>query len=263
MTGPELERLLAPVREAVQRAGAAVLDVYGSDFEVYAKTDLSPVTEADIASERIILPVLTDLTPDIPVVSEEQVEAHGLPTIASGPFWLVDPLDGTKEFIARNGEFTVNVALIEGGSPVFGVVSAPALGQLYAGLRPADGPARALALAGAGEAQEITARRTPAEGATVITSRSHRDSERLEAYLMEVHVAARRISGSSLKFCVLAKGEADLYPRFGPTNEWDTAAGHAVLAAAGGSVDTLDGAPLAYGKEGLVNPPFIARGRGD
>ncbi len=263
MTEAELERLLAAVQAAVERAGVAILEVYDSDFEIFEKSDASPVTEADKASERIILPVLKEITPEITAVSEEEVEARGLPVLPSGRFWLVDPLDGTKEFIARNGEFTVNVALIEGGDPVLGVVHAPALCETHVGLRPADGTPRAFALARRGEARQITARRTPAEGATVLASRSHRNAEQLDAYLADVQVAAQRIAGSALKFCFLAKGEADLYPRFGPTMEWDTAAGHAVLLAAGGSIERLDGTPLAYGKEGFLNPPFIARGRGD
>jgi 3'(2'), 5'-bisphosphate nucleotidase len=194
------------------------------------------------------------LTPDIPVISEEQAAA-GLAPPAGERFWLVDPLDGTREFIQRNGEFTINIALIEAGAPTLGVVLAPALGRLFAGA--VGHGARTHDASGE---RSITCRNAPAEGVTVVASRSHGDADALEIFLAEHKVAAQTSAGSSLKFCLVAAGEADLYPRLGRTMEWDTAAGHAVLAAAGGRVMTLDGMDLRYGKPGLDNPHFVARG---
>jgi 3'(2'), 5'-bisphosphate nucleotidase len=194
--------------------------------------------------------------PDIPIIAEEEAAAHGLPAAAPPLFWLVDPLDGTKEFISRNGEFTVNIALVDKGEPVLGVVQVPAEDVLYS----AAGPGTAARRRGAGPAEPIAARRPPPGGLVVVQSRSHARNEALDAFLADKPVAERRVCGSSVKFCRLAAGEADLYPRMGPTMEWDTAAGHAVLAAAGGSVATLDGAPFRYGKPGFRNPGFLARG---
>lgn len=245
-----LERLL-PIARA---AGAATLEVYATDFEVREKSNESPVTEADHRAEAIILPALAELTPRIPVVSEEAASAGNIPAIDER-FWLVDPLDGTKEFIKRNGEFTVNIALIERHEPVLGVVLAPALDRLYAGA------------VGSGAFMEdkngrrpIACRAVPAAGLTVVASRSHGDAEALERFLAGRKVASQASAGSSLKFCLVAAGEADIYPRLGRTMEWDTAAGHAVLAAAGGRVTTLDGADLRYGKPDFANPHFVAQG---
>jgi 3'(2'), 5'-bisphosphate nucleotidase len=240
----------------VRAAGVAVLDVYAGGFEVESKGDGSPVTEADRRSEQILLSGLERLSPGVPVIAEES--AGDLVGRSAPPlFWLVDPLDGTKEFISRNGEFTVNVALIEEGVPVLGLVLAPALGRLYTaapGLRPAvedDLSGR----------REIAARFVPDEGATVVSSRSHGDAEALARFTAGRKIAASVTAGSSLKFCVVAAGEADIYPRFGRTMEWDTAAGHAVLLAAGGRVEDLEGRPLRYGKPGFENPHFVAFGR--
>jgi 3'(2'), 5'-bisphosphate nucleotidase len=244
------------IRAAALSAGAAILEVYAQDFAVGRKADASPVTEADRRAETIILEALRRITPEIAVVAEELADASGLPDAVSERFWLVDPLDGTKEFIARNGEFTVNIALVEHRRPVLGVVHAPALGITYWA---AGG--RAFRRRGDGAAEPIFARPVPAEGAIVLHSRSHADETALAAYVAALPKAERRVSGSSIKFCLLATGEADLYPRFGRTMEWDTAAGQAVLEAAGGRVTTRDGAPLAYGKPGFANPDFIARGR--
>lgn len=240
---------------SVRAAGDAVLEVYAEAFEVEAKADGSPVTEADRRSEEIILGALRRIAPELPILAEESVgDLSGQP--APALFWLVDPLDGTKEFISRNGEFTVNVALIEDGVPILGLVLAPAIGRLFMaapGMRPmvedADGR------------REITARQIPPEGATVVSSRSHGDPEALAKFIAGRPIAAQVSAGSSLKFCVVAEGEADFYPRFGRTMEWDTAAGHAVLLAAGGRVDDLEGQPLRYGKPGFDNPHFIAFGR--
>jgi 3'(2'), 5'-bisphosphate nucleotidase len=253
---PSEAGLIEEIRVAALRASAAILEVYAEDFTVERKADASPVTRADRLAEAIILEALRGVTPEIAVVAEELAEASGLPAAAPERFWLVDPLDGTKEFIARNGEFTVNIALIERGRPALGVVHAPALAVTYWA---AGG--RAFRRRGSGPAEPIAARPVPAEGAVVVHSRSHADETALAGYIATLPKAERRISGSSLKFCLLASGEADIYPRFGPTMEWDTAAGQAVLEAAGGHVATRDGAPLGYGKPGFRNPDFIARGR--
>ena len=251
---PELERVAHIVREA----GELVMDVYRAGFEVRRKDDASPVTEADERAEALIVPALRALAPGIPVVAEEmaargQADAIGMTSSAS--FWLVDPLDGTREFIGRNGEFTVNIALVHDGRPVLGVVGAPALGRLFAGAQ-----GQGAWVDDAHGRRAIRARVPPAEGLTVMASRSHGDAAALQRLLAGQPVARLVNAGSSLKLCLLAAGEADLYPRLGRTMEWDIAAGHALLAAAGGSVCTLDGAPLRYGKPGYENPHFIARG---
>jgi 3'(2'), 5'-bisphosphate nucleotidase len=218
------------------------------------KEDRSPVTAADGAGEEVILAALAKLTPDIPIVAEESVAAGRIPEVGDGPFWLVDPLDGTKEFISKNGEFTVNIALIQGQEPVLGVVLAPALGKVWWGARGLGATARD----GTSSApRPITVRTKPAS-LVAVASRSHADPE-TEAFLDAAGVAERISAGSSLKFCLVAEGKADLYPRFGRTMEWDTAAGHAVLSAAGGRVTTRDGAPFVYRKPGFENPDFIAR----
>jgi 3'(2'), 5'-bisphosphate nucleotidase len=260
-TGPSVSddhrRLLEVARHAAQRAGTAILEVYCEKFDVRRKADASPVTLADEVAEKIILAALADAAPEIPVIAEEQAEAHGLPSVAPPRFWLVDPLDGTKEFVNRNGEFTVNIALIEANRPVLGVVHVPVQQVTYA----AAGPGTATRQRDDGTPEPIGARPAPAEGPIVLHSRSHKDEIRLDAYCAQLANARRNVSGSSVKFCLLAAGEGDYYPRFGPTMEWDTAAGQAVLEASGGSVTTLDGAPLRYGKPGFLNPDFIARGR--
>jgi 3'(2'), 5'-bisphosphate nucleotidase len=179
-----------------------------------------------------------------------------LPDAVADHFWLVDPLDGTKEFIARNGEFTVNVALIEHGRPVLGAVGMPAKGLVYAGA----GPGTAHVGDGLGRFRPIIARPCPPAGAVVTCSRSHANTEKLDAWLAGRRIADRIVAGSALKFCLIAEGVADIYPRFGPTMEWDTAAGQAVLEAAGGSVVNLDGTPFRYGKPGFLNPGFVAAG---
>jgi 3'(2'), 5'-bisphosphate nucleotidase len=242
---------LLPIAQA---AGRQILEIYRDEFDVRRKADDSPVTAADERAEALILEGLERLSPRRPIVSEEAHAAGVVPDIGAS-FWLVDPLDGTREFINRNGEFTVNIALIEHGSPVIGVVYAPAVGRLYYGCEDAGAY-----LIERGQMRRIRCRRQPREGVTVVSSRSHGDAAALERYLSGRAVVASRQAGSSLKFCLLAAGEADLYPRFGRTMEWDTAAGHAVLAAAGGRVDTLDGAELHYGKPGFENPHFIAMG---
>jgi 3'(2'), 5'-bisphosphate nucleotidase len=245
-----LERLI-PVAHA---AGGVILDIYATDFEVRGKDDTSPVTDADERAESVITRALASLAPDIPVVAEEAAAAGKLPAVGER-FWLVDPLDGTKEFISRNGEFTVNIALIENGTPTLGVVLAPALGRLFAG---AEGVGAFVE--DAGTRREISVRRPPEEGLTVVASRSHGDTAALADFLQGRPIAELKNAGSSLKLCLVAAGEADLYPRLGRTMEWDIAAGHAVLAAAGGSVRTVAGLPLTYGKPGFDNPHFVASG---
>lgn len=248
------EDLLRAVETICRQAGAAVLAVYDSDFEVRGKADASPVTEADERAEAIITAALAELTPDIPVVAEEAVSGGAMPDIAGGRFWLVDPLDGTKEFISRNGEFTVNIALVEHGVPVLGVVLAPALGRLYAG-----GVGLGAWVDDAAGRRRIRCRDVPAEGLSVVASRSHGDAAALETFLAGRKVAALVNAGSSLKLCLVAAGQADLYPRLGRTMEWDIAAGDAVLRAAGGLVRRVGSAePLCYGKPGLDNPHFYA-----
>ena len=249
---PDLEAVVRIVREA----GAVVMSVYDAAFEVRTKDDASPVTAADERAEALIVPALRALAPGIPVVAEEMT-ARGEADAIGRTFWLVDPLDGTKEFIGRNGEFTVNVALIHDGRPLLGVVGAPAKGRLFAGV---VGQGAWVEDDGVPGRRPIRVRAVPAEGLTVVASRSHGDAAALDAFLAGRRVARLASAGSSLKLCLLAAGEADLYPRLGRTMEWDIAAGHAVLAAAGGDVGTLDGTPLSYGKPGFENPHFVARG---
>ncbi len=243
-----------------QSAGKLIMDVYATDFASHAKTDASPVTEADERAEAIILKGLAQRFPEIPVIAEESVAVGRIPEITT-QFFLVDPLDGTKEFISRNGEFTVNIALIQNGTVSSGVVYAPAIDTLYWG-EMGQGSAKATLKpeqALPNTWQKIFVRTAPEAGYTVLASRSHRDAA-TDAYLATIRVAELIGAGSSLKFCTIADGKADLYPRFGRTMEWDTAAGHAVLAAAGGKVIGADGRPFLYGKKarGFDNPAFIA-----
>jgi len=227
-----------------------------ADVAVRAKDDQSPVTLADEVAHGILVDGLRRLDPDTPVVSEEAAAADFEARRGWRRFWLVDPLDGTKEFIAKNGEFTVNIALIENGRPVLGVVYLPAFDACYAG---ANGIAERLV--GDDHPERIVARPAPTDGLVMAISRSHADGEIARAKQRGLNVAGTIVAGSSLKFCRLAEGAADLYPRFGTTMEWDTAAGQAVLEAAGGAVETVEGAPLRYGKAGFQNPHFIAYGR--
>lgn len=248
------------------KAGAAIMVHYANNVTATEKNDKSPVTIADHDAEKIILDALAIIAPDIPIVSEEQAAAGHIPEIAER-FFLVDPLDGTKEFLNKNGEFTVNIALIENRVPTAGVVYAPAKERMFYGSGP--GTAFELAIAPNAEgkldntdkAKRITVRHPDDDGLIIVASRTHRD-HKTEEYLNHYKVKEFLAAGSSLKFCLIAAGEADLYPRHGRTMEWDTAAGHAVLSAAGGSVTELDGKPLLYGKSerGLDNPFFVARG---
>ncbi|WP_025321932.1 3'(2'),5'-bisphosphate nucleotidase CysQ [Deferrisoma camini] len=248
-------RLLLELAEA---AAAEILRIYEGDIQVEEKGDRSPLTEADRAAHRVIAEGLARAFPDVPVLSEEGREIPYATRRAWSRFWLVDPLDGTKEFIKRNGEFTVNIALVEGGRPVLGVIHVPVQGRVYWG----DVASGAWTRQAGGEPRPIRVRRPdPARGLVVVQSRSHPSPE-TEAYLKGLPVAESIAAGSSLKLCAVAEGRADLYPRLGPTMEWDTAAGQAIVEAAGGRVETLDGEPLRYNKPDLRNPYFVAKGAG-
>ena len=240
--------------EIAHRAGREILSVYESDFAVLDKADGSPVTEADTRAERVILDGLAACAPGVAVVAEESFAAGHVPDVDGRPFFLVDPLDGTKEFVGRTDEFTVNIALIEAGVPIAGVVHVPALAETYW----TAGDGTAWRGRGGGDAERIACRR-PGRRLVATASRSHRNAE-TDAWLRRFGIAEVVSAGSSLKFCRVAEGVADVYPRLGRTMEWDIAAGHAVVAAAGGSVETLDGGRLAYGKPGFENPHVVARG---
>ncbi|MBO0905784.1 3'(2'),5'-bisphosphate nucleotidase CysQ [Jiella sonneratiae] len=240
--------------------GEEILAVYATSFDTATKADASPVTQADINCEAVMRPRLAGLAPDVVVVAEEAVSAGEIPAEADRLF-LVDPLDGTKEFINRNGDFTVNIALVEAGVPVAGVVYAPAIGLLWAGSA-GEGAFKARVEDGAIVSTEPIAARPAPPRIVAVGSRSHGSAE-TERWLERYDVASFVSRGSSLKFCLLAEGAADVYPRLGRTMEWDTAAGDAVLRAAGGIVTTLDGRPLAYGKRrqsgdvDFANPHFV------
>lgn len=244
-------------------AGRAILDIYEGEIATRVKDDKSPVTDADEKAEEIILKRLAEVAGGIPVVAEESVAAGTIPDISGGTFFLVDPLDGTREFINRNGEFTVNIALIENGQPTLGVVHLPALGQTYW----SKGAGDAWRRDGDDAARSIAVRAAPAAGMVVVASRSHRDSA-TDDFLADFNVADLVSAGSSLKLCRVAEGAADMYPRLGRTMEWDIGAGHAVLAGAGGRITVIAGGdvagdvgkPLGYGKPGFENPFFVARG---
>lgn len=254
-------QLLEAMIDAAIEAGRAINAIYHSPFDVARKADDSPVTAADHAAEAIILRALAQAAPGVVIVAEEEVAAGRVPE-AADEFFLVDPLDGTKEFIQRRGDFTVNIALVRGGSPVLGVVYAPARSELFAGDVTRSSAFRARQAVDATERaprEPIHVRKAPENGLVVVASRSHRTSE-TDEYLARYSVAELVSIGSSLKFCLVATGQADLYPRLGPTMEWDTAAGHAVLVAAGGQVTAPDGQPLRYGKPQFRNTWFIASG---
>ena len=244
-------------------AGRIIMQIYDNNPEARLKDDRSPVTEADIAAERHILDALAKICPDIPVVSEEAASEGKIPEVAE-LFFLVDPLDGTREFLSRNGEFTVNIGLIADGEPVAGIIYAPARGRMFRGQIETGASQVELTLDSdlkAADWREMAVRPVEKGKLVAVASRSHRD-EATNTFLDENGVRETISAGSSLKFCLLAAGEADLYPRMGRTMEWDTAAGHGILASAGGSVVMTDGAQLTYGKKerGFDNPHFIARG---
>lgn len=257
MTPSDLSRLLPDVVTIARRASQEILKIYDRGFDVRDKADATPLTEADEASEALILASLKTLTPDIPAIGEEAVsrgEAKG--DALPARYWLVDPLDGTREFVSRNGEFAICIGLVEAHRPIFGVVHAPVANITWG----AAGAGTAAVWRGSDAPKPIRARRAPASGAIAIQSRSHGDRSAVEALCGERGIAEIRILGSALKFGHLAEGLADFYPRVGPTMEWDTCAGHAILEAAGGHLQKMDGGPLLYGKAGFRNPDFIATG---
>lgn len=249
--------LLTLAYDLAERAGSAILEVRARGFETLSKADASPVTEADHAAEAIIVAGLRAATPEIPVVAEEEMAAGHVPQPDAPAYWVVDPLDGTREFTNKRDDFAVCIGLVRGGKVALGVVGAPAAGVMWGGIvgvgawrRDAQGE------------RAIAARLPPEAGVVVVASRSHGDSARLDAFLEGRTVAEVINVGSALKFCRVAEGGADLYPRFGPTMEWDTAAAQAVLEAAGGQVLVMETMrPMIYGKPDWRNPHFLATGR--
>lgn len=257
MSGAAREALAERVAAIARSAGREILEVYAEVApSAQAKEDASPLTAADLRSHRLILEALRALTPGVPVLSEEAQRPPYSERARWERHWLVDPLDGTREFLARNGEFTVNIALIEAHRPVLGIVHVPVTDTTYGGI-PGEGAWRAV---GAAPAQRIGVRVPAASPARVVGSRSHR-GDSLEGFLARLGPHELIAVGSSLKFCMVAEGTADVYPRLGPTSEWDTAAAHAVVAGAGGVVVRVDGEPLAYNTgEEILNPHFVAYG---
>lgn len=258
--------IMGTINAIALEAGALILSIYGREFEVTTKSDASPLTEADTAAEALILDRLGAAFPDVPIIAEEAV-ANGDAPPCGDRFFLVDPLDGSKEFIARNGEFTVNIALIENGAPVAGVVYAPALKRIWWGSTGRGAFVSQVDNHQLIEPMPITVRPAPPRGLTLVGSRSHGSGEG-DPRLNDLSIADFASMGSSLKFCLVAEGGADLYPRFGRTMEWDTAAGDAVLRAAGGQVLDMGGTPLTYGKRNqshdtdFANTNFWALGDG-
>lgn len=249
------ELLDAVCRIAVD-AGARTLPIYRGDFEVETKDDNSPLTQADLAAHHAIAAALTELTPDTPQLSEEGSEIPYDTRSEWREYWLIDPLDGTREFINKNDQFTINIALIQDGRPVLGAVYAPALDTLWCGATELGAWRRK----GEAEIEPIAVSPAQAEKPRILVSRSHR-SDAIEQLLARMPDFQPVSMGSSLKFCVIAEGQADFYPRLGPTSEWDTAAGHAVLKAAGGYVTDARGRPLRYNEtDSLLNDWFIAYG---
>lgn len=255
----QLADLLEPVTQLAHAAGREILEIYRSDFGVEQKSDQSPLTRADLAANRVITDGLRALTPDVPILSEE----GGLPDFDERGqwqrYWLIDPLDGTREFVNRNDEFTVNIALIDQHRPVLGVVYVPVFGVTYTGAE-GNGAWRKAPGVDATQLQVSTQCATPLR---IVGSRSHRGAS-LDALLEKIGDVELQPLGSSLKFCRIAEGAADFYPRLGPTSEWDTAAAQAVVEQAGGAVVTLDGKPLSYNREAnILNPHFLVTGAQD
>lgn len=247
--------LMEQIGDLAKRAGVEIMKFHDTNVTVSTKYDSSPVTEADLAAEKLITEtILKDITDAFPVIGEEAVAQGRAPAIDDGPFWLVDALDGTKEFIKNGTDFTVNIALVENAKPVLGVVHAPALnatywGSVYGAFAETDGHAP----------RQVACRRPASDGLTAVVSKSHRTPQESE-YLARFKIKKEVSAGSSLKFGMIATGHADLYPRMGRTMEWDTAAGHAVVIASGGAVKNLQGVALRYGKPGFENPSFVVTG---
>jgi len=244
-------RLLDDIAEAAREAGEAILEIVRRGFDVETKSDASPVTEADRASELIILAALARAAPGAPVIAEEEVAAGRIPA-HDDIYFLVDPLDGTKEFVRGGDDYTVNIGLIEHGAPKLGVVFAPATGRLHGGC---DGVG---AWVDEGAGRKMIGTRARGDALTAVASKSHLNQATIDYLELAVGTCGYVAVGSSLKFCILAEGQADIYPRASPTSEWDTAAGHAVLLAAGGLVDGPDATPLRYGKPAFLNRAFVA-----
>ena len=243
--------LIDELADAAREAGEAILAIVRRGFEIEAKRDTSPVTEADRAAELVILAALARAAPGVPVVAEEEVAAGRIPALGDS-YFLVDPLDGTKEFIRGGDDYTVNIGLIEHGGPKLGVVFAPATGRLHGGCL-GEG-----AWLDEGRGREAISARARGEQITAVASKSHLNQATIDYLEAAVGTCGYISVGSSLKFCIVAEGKADIYPRAAPTSEWDTAAGHAVLLAAGGLVDGPDGSPLRYGKPAFLNRAFVA-----
>jgi len=244
-------RLLDDLAEAAREAGEAIRAVVARGFEVEAKRDASPVTEGDRAAELVILAALARAAPGVPVIAEEEVAAGRIPA-HENTYFLVDPLDGTKEFIRGGTDYTVNIGLVENAAPTVGVVFAPATARLHGG-RVDSG-----AWVDEGHGRSAIRVRERSERMTAVASKSHLNQATIDYLQNAVGMCDYVAVGSSLKFCIVAEGKADIYPRASPTSEWDTAAGHAVLLAAGGLVDGPDGSPLIYGKPAFLNRAFIA-----
>jgi 3'(2'), 5'-bisphosphate nucleotidase len=267
MKAADCRHLVEGLLPAVLAAGRIEMSHFAAGVAVETKADTTPVTIADHEAEAVLLEGLQRVAPGVPVIAEEAVAAGRIPKVEHA-FFLVDPLDGTRAFIKDSPEFTINIGLVEGNRPVFGIIYAPALGEFYATLAPGEAveariapDAQATRLADCALTRLHT--RDPVPNALVaFASRSHA-AQSTDAFLTKLPITETRKASSSLKFCLIAKGEADLYARLGQTSEWDTAAGQAILVAAGGSVTTVDGAPLLYGKsaEGFANPHFVAWGR--
>ena len=245
--------LIEQLIEISKEAGKAILDIYNTDFDYQLKEDLSPLTKADTLSNNIICEGLKALTPNTPILSEENSDIPFNIRSVWKQYWLVDPLDGTKEFIKRNGEFTVNIALIENNIPIFGLINAPVFKEIYWGSQNHGSNL----IDTEGNTSKIRTSEKIGKSLRIVTSRSH-PSEKLNTYLKKIDNYKIIPRGSSLKFCLVASGKADIYPRFGPTSEWDIAAGEAIVKFAGGEIIKLDGKPMTYNlKDSLLNPEFI------
>ena len=257
MNSSKKSELISEMLRLAIAAGDAILKIYKQDFAIEIKKDASPVTEADKLAEEVIVGGLRKLNLNYEIIAEESISAGYKPKIKEKPFFLIDPLDGTKQFIERNGQFTVNIALVEDGIPTLGVIHLPALQETYwtnesggASKRSKDGLVTS-----------IQCRKPTQDGLVVLATRSHNNSG-TDAFLKTLNIAKLDRCGSSLKFCRIAEGSADIYPRLGRTMEWDIAAGHAILVAAGGSLTDLDGNSIQYGKTGFESPYFVATGAG-
>ena len=248
-----LNQLIKPLSEIVSTAGKAILEIYNSDFLVTTKNDQSPLTKADLRSHHIIVDGLKDITPSIPIISEENPLQSFNERRQWGEYWIFDPLDGTKEFIKKNGEFTVNIALIRNHKALLGIVHVPVTQKTYIGCEGLG----AQILSPSHEPKKISVCNKINQPLRIVGSRSHRGKS-LDKFLSQIDEFELQPVGSSLKFCLIAEGSADIYPRFGPTSEWDTAAAQAVVEQAGGLVLKINGEPLLYNtKENILNPNFV------